>query len=292
MKQHWVPQCYLQAWCDPDTPAGQNPYVWRFTRDGSDVRRKAPSNIFAETDMYTIKMPDGTKNLRLEHGLSTLEDSFAALRREKLDKREPLTANDRAIMIFFVAASHVRSKAHLGHHQGTWKKVLALGERISEQMRKATPEEREAMVPMLPHDSRREIPFEAVQQFASTPQTLLIPMIEAEAKMLSQMKMAIFDAPEGHKFITSDTPVVWFDPEAHKRPEPYRSPGLGFKTVEVRMPVSPDLFMLISWHEKLDGCFSGLPAAHAEEFNRCHRFHCDEYFVSNKNVKDEHWFRE
>ena len=45
-KQHFVPQSYLRAWCDPETPDGQEPYVWRFAKDGTDARRKAPENIF------------------------------------------------------------------------------------------------------------------------------------------------------------------------------------------------------------------------------------------------------
>ena len=30
--QHFIPQGYLKAWCDPTTPEGQEPYVWRFTK--------------------------------------------------------------------------------------------------------------------------------------------------------------------------------------------------------------------------------------------------------------------
>lgn len=28
-KQHVIPNCYLKSWCDPRTPAGQSPYIWR-----------------------------------------------------------------------------------------------------------------------------------------------------------------------------------------------------------------------------------------------------------------------
>ena len=58
--QHWIPRAYLSAWCDPDTPEDQEPYVWSFPRDGGAGRRRAPKNMFAETDMYTIKLEDGT----------------------------------------------------------------------------------------------------------------------------------------------------------------------------------------------------------------------------------------
>lgn len=66
-KQHFVPQCYTKAWHDPDAPAGpkMNPYVWVFDRDGTNVRRKAPANLFTETDIYTIERADGERDLRL-----------------------------------------------------------------------------------------------------------------------------------------------------------------------------------------------------------------------------------
>ena len=32
-KQHSVAQSYLKVWCDPKTPSGQEPYVWRFKKD-------------------------------------------------------------------------------------------------------------------------------------------------------------------------------------------------------------------------------------------------------------------
>ena len=82
--QHWVPRSYLQAWVDPDTPAGHEPYVNVISRDGGEVRRRAPSNIFTETDLYTIQLPDGRRDLRLEHGLSQLETDFFEMRRKFL----------------------------------------------------------------------------------------------------------------------------------------------------------------------------------------------------------------
>src|SRR5262245_37854393 len=93
-RQHFVPQSYLKAWCDPTTPVGQEPYVWLFLKDGSEVRRKAPDNLFHETDLYTIRRDDGTRDLVLEHGLSQLESEFVSIRDTKLARCEPLTASE------------------------------------------------------------------------------------------------------------------------------------------------------------------------------------------------------
>ena len=77
--QHFVTQGYLRAWCDLATPTGHEPYVWRFEKDGSNPRHKPPKKIY-ESDLYTIPLPDGGRDLRLEHGLSQLEGKFVKIR--------------------------------------------------------------------------------------------------------------------------------------------------------------------------------------------------------------------
>src|ERR1700704_3168622 len=86
--QHWIPKCYLRAWTDPNTPVGHNPYVHVFSKDGSASRKKSPENLFTETDLYTIHLPDGGRDLRLEQGLCGLEASFSTIRRDYLAKRK------------------------------------------------------------------------------------------------------------------------------------------------------------------------------------------------------------
>jgi hypothetical protein len=44
-----------------------NDYVWRFALDGKLIGKKSPENLFTETDLYTIPMPDGSRNLEPEH---------------------------------------------------------------------------------------------------------------------------------------------------------------------------------------------------------------------------------
>ena len=65
-KQHVIPNCYLKSWCDPRTPAGQSPYIWRITRDGSKKKNKSPEKSFTASDRYTLKMPNGDRHLVIE----------------------------------------------------------------------------------------------------------------------------------------------------------------------------------------------------------------------------------
>jgi Protein of unknown function (DUF4238) len=65
---------------NPNTPAEQGHYVWRFNKDGSNPRRKAPEAIFHETDMYTIPQADSGRDLVIERGLAGLEGEFVTIR--------------------------------------------------------------------------------------------------------------------------------------------------------------------------------------------------------------------
>lgn len=79
-------------------------------------KRKAPSNIFKETDFYTIENVDGTRNLDLEHGLSGLESKFATVRDEKLSKQLPLTQEEHLYLAVFAAAAQFRTRLSRDHH--------------------------------------------------------------------------------------------------------------------------------------------------------------------------------
>src|SRR5438552_6774777 len=119
-RQHWIPQSYLESWCDPDTPARHTPFVWRFSKDGSIVSKKAPKNIFYETDMYTIQLANGSRNLSIEHGLAGLENTFAELRKTKLANHTALTLEDKLVLCAFIAAMYARTRAQRHHWQKQW----------------------------------------------------------------------------------------------------------------------------------------------------------------------------
>jgi len=53
--QHIIPKCYLKQFVDPNTPPGHEPYVWIFEREAKRGKKRAPKNILAETDFYTLK---------------------------------------------------------------------------------------------------------------------------------------------------------------------------------------------------------------------------------------------
>jgi hypothetical protein len=76
-KQHVIPGCYLKAWCYPVVPTGQTAFIWRFPRDGGYPFKRAPEKSFTATDVYTMRMPNGERDLTLEQTLGQLENRFS-----------------------------------------------------------------------------------------------------------------------------------------------------------------------------------------------------------------------
>src|SRR5437868_4105784 len=119
-KQHWVPSSYLEPWCDPDRPPYHAPYIWRYPKAGGEGQRKAPHNIFAETDFYTLHLPNGQRDLSLEHGLATLEERFCRIRKERIYNREKLSTEEKVWFGAFIAAMHFRTRAQRDAFRQQW----------------------------------------------------------------------------------------------------------------------------------------------------------------------------
>src|SRR5260221_2010100 len=142
MHQHWVPASYLRAWCDPDSAHLQNPYVWRFSKDGTEVRCKSPENLFRERDMYTLYDERGEPNQIIEQGLSKLEDEFERLRRDKILRCEPLTDEDKATLCLFVATARFRTQKSRDHWKHQLGEVVESGDRIRTNVESLSPEQK------------------------------------------------------------------------------------------------------------------------------------------------------
>ena len=129
-----------------DRPVPHEPYVHVFSKDGKDFRRRAPANIFTETDLYTIRSPDGTRDLTFEHGLADLELAFTRVRRDFLSKKRQLPAVRHAKLMIFEATMHARMPFMRDHHANFWNAVRRTGEQMEKWARGASPEEKKATI--------------------------------------------------------------------------------------------------------------------------------------------------
>lgn len=291
MKQHFVPQCYLKAWCDPTTPSEQEPYIWLFSKNGETSKKKAPKKILYETDMYTIKMPDGSSDYRLENGLHDLEDVFISIRENKLKNKLPLTITEHILLLTFISALHNRTKVQRDHYKKQWGQVRDLMDNMIKSLETTTPEQRKMMefIPAIPREKDRTLTYDDVCKLEAGPmQQMLFAQITAEVPLLARIDIAIFTTNSSPGFITSDRPCVWFDPKAYLRPPLYRAPALIYPSIEITIPISPNQAILLN-RSGLNGYFDAGPKIE-DEYNRRTRFYTDEYFIVNSDVKKEIWF--
>lgn len=284
--QHYVPISYLKAWCDPDVPPRYEPHVWRIPKNGGDGQRKAPKNIFAETDFYTLHLPDGQRDLSLEHGLATLEDKFCQIRDTRIASREPLNREEKVWFCAFIAAMHFRTRAQRNAFQQQWGHALDVAEDLQRALATMTSEQLQKHRPHRSLGGARgqSLTIDDVKKLAKEPiQRMLPSIIEADLPVLAGMNLSIFTTEDDIGFITSDHPCVRFVPGGGRRP-----PMIHARRIEVTMPVSPNSLALLCWAD-VPAYEKGTPAE-LDNANRLQQIACDEYFIVRRNATKAVWF--
>jgi hypothetical protein len=271
-RQHIIPKCYQKPWCDPATPPNQTPYIWMVSKDGQQKKRKAPEKAFVSTDVYTIRLPSGDRELVIEDTLAKTEATFVNLMEHKVKKRYSLDSQDKANLCIFAASMFSRvdaqSRVYVNSLQDIHEKVKSL-----EESHNAEP--------------RTSLEIAAILENAR-PEFIAISL-QTLAELYYGVTMGIFVAPATDHFITSDSPTVWYNPDAYKWPPFWRSPGLAQEKVEVTMPLTPQCALFLSHDDKISG-YRQLSARVVQEFNRRTRFQCDQWFVSWQGEVRAEWF--
>jgi hypothetical protein len=263
------------------------PYVWRFRKRGGEGQRKAPHNIFAETDFYTIHLPGGQRDLSLEHGLGTLEDKFCQIRSARIANRQVFSTEDKVWFCAFVAAMHFRTRAQRSALQRQWGHALRIAEDVQQSLDKMTPEQLRQYRPpsYLGQTSGSSLTISDVKKLADHPiQHMLLPTIERDLPVLAKMNLVIFTVEDDIGFVTSDHPCVWFNPAVAGRSRPM----LQSRTIEVTMPISPDCLALLCWENVPH--YKKMTVSDADEANRFQQIACEEHFIVRRNATRPVWF--
>lgn len=264
--QHVIPRCYLKQFVDPRTPAEHEPYVWIFERDQRRGRKKAPKNILAETDFYTLK-----GDYTIEKTLAQIESEYSAIFDRKISKKKPLSPEEHILFSAFVSAMLQRTLKQKENIEGF----------IDQFVEKMTQLEKAHGMP--PKTSEE---WKANKEHAH--KLSVMAMIPEITKILSQMNVAFLCSDGRASFITSDAPAFLFNSALQF--QRFFGPGLKQKHVEVHMPLAPKISVCFSWINNLRGYVEvGEDTVH--ESNRMVFGHSHQYFVSNSPKLKRRWFR-
>lgn len=291
-RQHFVPACYLKAWLDPSAPktSKNTPYVWLFDRNGENPKAKAPEKIFRESDMYTLTMPDGGHDLRLEHGLGTVESNFTKVRTSKFNFKRPLTEEDWLSTCLFAATVHMRTAASRDHFLSHMEKLKAMVEKVAGPDWGARRVESEPSHHV--NQSKVWVPqpadFDNLKE--TTTATLLSSAVKVILPTLLGMYKTVLCANDPLGFLTTDAPSTWYDPTAYRRHPFERGVGLRSPDIEITIPISPEQCLLFT-HHPVGPLYAEVGPAWVDVLNHRHVAHAPTTVVARSKETRALWFQ-
>jgi|GEM_PF-712962 predicted SprT family Zn-dependent metalloprotease len=270
--QHFVPRCYLSQFTDPQTPEGQEPYVWVFDKNGKNPRKKAPKNIFTQTHLYTFEF-SGEKDFSIEKSLSAIESKYAYIFNTKIKHKKPLNETEHAYLCAFVAAQLQRTLRYKENQESFIQQLIDHGTQMA-----------------LAHGMSDSAQVRQWKEYKKDIHKLqLVEGIPYLANLLMQMSLAFLCVKntDKHWFITSDDPCVLFNPDLQW--QRFYGPGFGQKNIQLTLALSPEITVMFTWAN-----FHGYSYANGntvdEMLNRMTRSYSNKEFISPRRKTKRIWF--
>jgi hypothetical protein len=270
-KQHFVTAAYIKEWCDPKTPTGHTPYVWLVSKDGISVEKRAPQNIFNETDFYTVFDEYGNRDLKIEHYLHKIEDNFLAARKS-IQAMHQLTDIEFQSIVVFIASTFARTKLQKREQEGIWSDLLLIYQGLG--IDRSMPE----LYKQIEKLKAQPLPYH------------LTNFLNITSPFLLRMKLTIMVTSKHSGFITSDNPVLWFDPSARSTNKPLSFFGLGSTDLEIILPLSPNFLAQLTWKNSDQYISVDSQPEIVNEINKLMVYFSDEYVILNHDQPNKYWF--
>lgn len=260
----------------------------RYDREGRYVGWRSYSKLTSLDDLYTIVRTDGTRDLRTERALAQLETSFGRVRTFLAGGKRPLHRHQAEDLAWFMAAMRERSPKARDHWQNFLDRVIATGTAIENDLQGLPPGNKKRKVRALarPDGQRGEsgLSLDEVRSLSGRGFGSWLPAhVRVAGRIMQDMHVMILDACAGCCFVTSDNPVVWWNPAMDQRRF-----GLGRKAIEITMPITPRICALLT-HDggngRADVDQSTVDAINGRTLNQC-----DSEFFAESAGLTVNWF--
>lgn len=250
-RQHLLPEFYLKQWADQATLApSKTPAVWVISKDGQRrfARNPGQSHFWLEF-FYDVISVKGERCQAIEQALGQIESAVTPVIRDKIPNKEPLYPDEVAAIDLFVASTFMRT----GRKKKSLMEFVTARSRIEKDWAAAY---------------NKPIPDTSLNEHNAHP-FAVSTAIEAVTEEVAKMGHAVFIAPEGKSFVTSDDPCVWVADGPV---------GLRNITIQVSLPLSPTHLLLIS-HSPVSGYLQATNED-MDEMNYRSISRCDEHFIA------------
>ena len=226
-RHHYVPKAYLKFFCDDKGKI--RVYLKDHPRK---TIYQAPDNVAFHKYYYSQPLPEGGK----DH--SALEDFFSKLEAkwppivERLQRQEDV--RDNLVDLFtFIAVQRVRVPANRDACERMLAELVKVTARRLDKMGELQPKP-EGFEDILDHVEFAIDPHQSIHS--------MVHMLDGVCQVLDQVGIGALHNITDIPFLTSDNPVIWFDPsvpEAKLRPYALQPGG----PIVFLFPVTPSLMI-------------------------------------------------
>jgi len=251
MKQHFISKFYLANFCDPATPEGHDSSLWVVDIQKGTVKRRAPKKVAIKPDYYSFVRTDGKRDRVVDEILDHAETAVAPVIRKIQCGDFKLTKDARVCLAYFMALfttrvplvrKFVEEKA--GEAGAAMLRTAAVHpEYFKRSVEKAIGEVSEEEVERLRQGAFNPKNF----IIRGTPEfslALVVRQADAIWPIIFNMQWLFLGAPQGSRFLTTDVPVVWADPN---QATPDAGAGLAMSNTILSFPITPRLCLLATW---------------------------------------------
>lgn len=239
-RNHYIPQFYLNSFLK-DTK------FWVYYKDSQSYIEQTPINTCVEKDIYTFKNADGTMNDSIEKELGKTENIVKDILKRLREPKEKLENDDIPNLAVFV--SFLTSRV-----PSTLKFAKDLGEELAKSiLRKVSknPKEINSLLSKVTLDEefKKSLTVSEIQKVFANPDKYFEMSLNEKYVLstslvlakdiyyeLMEMNWSLCTAPDGHFYVTSDSPCVPFmllpDGKA------LIGAGYGLDNIEVTFPIS------------------------------------------------------
>jgi hypothetical protein len=205
--------------------------------------------------------------------LHKIENDFLAARRS-IQAKHPITDLEYQSIVLFIASTYARTKLQKREQKEIWSDLLNI------YQRKGIDQNMPGLYKQLENLQAQPLPYHVTN------------FLNITVPVLLKMKLTVMVTSRETGFITSDNPVLWFDPSIRFTSKPISFFGLESPYLEIILPLSPNFLVQLTWNDPAQYLFVDSQPELVDEINKLTVYFSDEYVILDHNAPNSYWFDE